>query len=334
LSSLTAHLLEPGDHGRLPFHPGCPVCRRERLSGTLSTEPVVSRRARAVLASGVLAVSGGTPRLAAAAVPDREAEGVAAPEQPPASELDDPEFDPGGETSLPFETAPVPTETDNDDGEGPPIDAEPVDDPDGRLAPLVAEGEAQTEEETAPLSEGVPPTTGDGTTGMTTTPSPPPTVPPAVEEPTAPDSTSTAPGRETERQGSVDRSERSHRRSEDRSSAGVPDVETPVVQAPVQQAPAPPPVETPVTVPATGPASAPQATAVAERQTGPSLRNARTYVVQPGDSLWSIAKRLLGADASPARIARAVDRLWSLNQERIATGDPDLLHVGTELRLR
>ena len=29
--SLSHHLLEPGDHGRLGFHPGCPVCRRERL---------------------------------------------------------------------------------------------------------------------------------------------------------------------------------------------------------------------------------------------------------------------------------------------------------------
>jgi hypothetical protein len=42
---------------------------------------------------------------------------------------------------------------------------------------------------------------------------------------------------------------------------------------------------------------------------------------------------VLGADASPAEIARKVNRLWSLNAERIATGDPDLLMVGTQLRL-
>jgi nucleoid-associated protein YgaU len=59
-----------------------------------------------------------------------------------------------------------------------------------------------------------------------------------------------------------------------------------------------------------------------------------SYVVQPGDSLWSIAKRLLGRDASPGSIAREVNRLWSLNRSRIATGNPDLLMVGTRLELR
>ena len=71
-----------------------------------------------------------------------------------------------------------------------------------------------------------------------------------------------------------------------------------------------------------------------QRATEGSLEGARFYVVQSGDSLWSIAKRLLGRDASSARIAREVHRLWSLNEARIATGDPDLLRVGTELRLR
>jgi nucleoid-associated protein YgaU len=58
------------------------------------------------------------------------------------------------------------------------------------------------------------------------------------------------------------------------------------------------------------------------------------YTVRPGDSLWSIARRLLGKGASPTDIAREVNRLWELNRERIATGHPDLLMVGTKLRLR
>ena len=53
-----------------------------------------------------------------------------------------------------------------------------------------------------------------------------------------------------------------------------------------------------------------------------------------GESLWSIASDLLGPSASPARIAGEVHRLWQLNRERIATGNPDLLMVGTTLRLQ
>jgi nucleoid-associated protein YgaU len=56
-------------------------------------------------------------------------------------------------------------------------------------------------------------------------------------------------------------------------------------------------------------------------------------VVQAGDSLWLIAQRRLGPDAGAARIAREVDRLWSLNRENIASGDPDELRVGEHLRL-
>ena len=62
--------------------------------------------------------------------------------------------------------------------------------------------------------------------------------------------------------------------------------------------------------------------------------NDRFHVVVPGESLWSIARDLLGREASTARIAREVSRLWELNKTRIGTGDPDLLMAGTRLRLR
>jgi resuscitation-promoting factor RpfA len=326
MGSLTPHLLEPGDHGRLPFHPSCPVCRRERLHGTLSQEPVVSRRTQAVLASGVLAFSAGAPGLAGAAAPDRQAEGIAAPEDPAVGEIDDPAFDPGGETSLPFETAPAPSETaEEDDGVGAPIDAEPVDDPDGRLAPLAAEEGAPMADDAAPVPEEVPPATGDEVSGATETPPSPPAEPPDTGEVTVPD----PPADQSERRDSAYRAERERRHLDNVPAAGVHAQEEPVLQPPT---PPPPADDGYITVPATQPAAATAAAAGPER--GSSLRGARAYVVQPGDSLWSIAKRILGADASPARIAREVDRLWSLNQERIATGDPDLLHVGTDLRLR
>jgi len=55
--------------------------------------------------------------------------------------------------------------------------------------------------------------------------------------------------------------------------------------------------------------------------------------VRPGECLWSIAQNHLGANATPAAVARLVNRLWELNAERIATGDPDLVMVGTPLRM-
>jgi Tfp pilus assembly protein FimV len=60
----------------------------------------------------------------------------------------------------------------------------------------------------------------------------------------------------------------------------------------------------------------------------------RTHSVLPGESLWTIATDLLGSDASTASVAREVNRLWQLNRDRIGTGDPDLLMIGTRLELR
>ena len=59
-----------------------------------------------------------------------------------------------------------------------------------------------------------------------------------------------------------------------------------------------------------------------------------THVARPGESLWSIARDVLGGTASTAQIAREVNRLWELNKDRIGTGDRNLLMIGTRLRLR
>jgi nucleoid-associated protein YgaU len=59
----------------------------------------------------------------------------------------------------------------------------------------------------------------------------------------------------------------------------------------------------------------------------------RSHVVRPGESLWSIASDLLGSGASAARISREVGRLWQLNQDRIGSGDPDVITAGTTLIL-
>jgi len=69
-------------------------------------------------------------------------------------------------------------------------------------------------------------------------------------------------------------------------------------------------------------------------RSGIAQRGDKIHVVRRDESLWSIADDRLGGDASAARIAREVNRLWELNSTRISTGDPDLLMVGTRLTLR
>jgi Tfp pilus assembly protein FimV len=71
-----------------------------------------------------------------------------------------------------------------------------------------------------------------------------------------------------------------------------------------------------------------QAEAPAQVQTADSDR---VHVVRSGESLWSIAEDLLGPGASTEEVARAVDRLWGLNAERIGSGDPNVIMSGQRL---
>jgi LysM domain len=357
LGSLTAHLLEPGDHGRLGFHPRCPTCRKERLFGSLSSEPLVSRRVQAALATGVLALSVAAPGTVAAAGPDRQREGAASPEHL-RGDIDAPDFDPGGDTALPFEVAPSPTSPgvgggSQDSGDGPPVESEPVVDPDARLlAPTTPATQAPPTEADAPVPPAeVAPTVPPAEVAPAVPPAEvAPAVPPAevapgspappagemvtIEDPrgnaetsnprNAPDA---APG--SEPQPKQDESDR-RRRHASETSAQAEAPRAPAIDVPQSAAPAAP-------LPgAAGAETVPvvEASAPSEASQPPLPETARWHIVEPGESLWSIATRLLGPDASPGRIAREVDRLWELNRDRIGTGDPDVLMVGARLRLR
>jgi hypothetical protein len=286
------------------------------------------------------------PGAAIAQEPDRRVEGVAAPEEPGGGEAGNPGFDPGGETALPFETAPAPPVSgvngaDGEDEDLTPLEVEPDEDPDAHLVPP-SEPDALAIEESDP----VPPAevVGPGELAVPTEPNLAPGVPTSpVEEP----STDQIHGLEQE-------PDRPDSRTDGPQSKAPRDRSGPDRRGPAKQTGdagmeqtgdagmeqtgnvAPLPTEGAGAVPSGGAAAEPvaQTNASATADSPASLRDSRFHVVAPGDSLWSIAKRSLGRDASIARIAREVDRLWSLNRDRIATGDPDLLMVGTRLILR
>jgi LysM domain len=344
LGSLTAHLLEPGDHGRLGFHPRCPACRKERLVGSLSSEPLFSRRVQAALATGVLALSVAAPGAAAAAGPDRQQEGAAAPEQLQ-GDVDAPDFDPGGDTALPFDVAPSPTSPvvgggSQDTGDGPPVESDPVIDPDARLlAPSTPATQAPPTETDAPVppaevAPAVPPAETAPAVPLAEmapgSPAPPAGEMVTIEAPSGNAETPTP--RTTSGSAPEPKQEESDRRRRHTSATSVPAEapRAPTIHVPQSSAPAAPlpAAATAETVPVV------EASAPSEASQPPLPETARWHVVEPGESLWSIARRLLGPDASPGRIAREVDRLWELNRDRIGTGDPDMLMVGARLRLR
>jgi hypothetical protein len=98
-------------------------------------------------------------------------------------------------------------------------------------------------------------------------------------------------------------------------------VEPPGVE-PVESPPVVEPVEPPAVEPAAPPAAA-----------QPAPTGGRLHRVEPGESLWRIAERLLGPRATAAEVAVEVDRLWRLNRDRIGTGDRDLLPAGVTIVL-
>jgi hypothetical protein len=359
MGSLTSHLREPGDHGRLAFHPECPVCRDERLAGVLPSDAFVGRRTQAMLAAGVLALSTATPTAVLAAEPDQEQEGSApttpdqtAVESPPS----DPGIDPGGNsTDVPFETAAAPQapaapDTDDagapaapdtpgaggpaaPDDDAPALEQEPVTDDEAPIAdPGDGSGTPPPEaQQPPPASEGVP------------APPPPPPAPPA---PPAPPPQPVAAAPEPPAPAPPETGEGAREDTRDRAADGKPE-HAPSTSSRDTAAPSPSAQTDPPPPAVVAPVSASPAATVVAAEIQPAASSHRTtahrqaaragdhvHVVRGGESLWSIASDLLGGDASAARIARQVNRLWELNSSRIGTGDPDLLGVGTRLVLR
>jgi hypothetical protein len=314
---LNVHQSKSSDHDRLGFHPDCPACRHDRLFGVLSPEPIWSRRLRVLLAASVLAVSAGATTTSVASEPDDQQEGVVVPAPGARPVGDGPGQGSGGETALPFEVDPVLTvpETDPTTGQpedAAPIEAAPVDDPDGGLTSSDPSAPA---EDDAPAADLVPP--AEPTPPGTSAP-PAPTSGGTDDQPGPADQAPAAEPEQRSRPRPDHRQRRDARKDAREQSRGEQS------QGELSQDGLPAADSPPAYTPATDAAVAP----------APQRIRGGFHVALPGESLWSIASAILDTDASPAAVALEVRRLWRLNEERIGTGDPNLLPVGVRLRLR
>jgi nucleoid-associated protein YgaU len=66
------------------------------------------------------------------------------------------------------------------------------------------------------------------------------------------------------------------------------------------------------------------------RPPAPTHDSPQVVLVRPGDSLWRIAARALGPEATDRAVAVAWPSWWRANRELIGT-DPDLIHPGAVL---
>jgi nucleoid-associated protein YgaU len=98
-----------------------------------------------------------------------------------------------------------------------------------------------------------------------------------------------------------------------------PQRQTGVAPAPAPQQPA---------APAAQPAPQPQPQPPRDVVAVTESHATGSVLVRAGDSLWSIAQDRLGPGATPQRVLREVDRLWSLN----GLEDPDVILAGQHLR--
>lgn len=321
MATLSAHLRRPDAHAGLPFHPDCPICREERLVGALARGGAIPVRAGAALVAGMLAVGSAAP-AALAAESDSQQDGTTAVTQPSGADSSrNPDFDPGGASDdLPVQAPALPqtqaAPSDGNDDAGA-IDQQPAMNTDD---PVVDQGDGSDAQSSEPQATTPTNPTDASQPSAQSEPTTAPTAPQPEQassmEPTQ--ETTSVPGSSaTARRSGPHRVKHVVQKPAHLTSGAV------VTTAPMNPAPAPTSSPAPVT--------APSPTIPAAERAKPGDH---THTVRAGESLWSIASDFLGSDASTARTARVVNRLWQLNRERIGTGDPNLLMVGTTLRLR
>ena len=290
----------------------------------MSLIPSLTRRARSTIAGSLVAISAAVPAASIATEPDSAQEGLVAPEQEALGER--PSFDPGGETALPIDAAPPASGPPGSGSpEEVPLESEPIDDPDIRIAPLA-------EPEGPGSSAGEDPSVAPiGGSAPAAPPEPGFAIEPVPPEASLPTEQSTSPDRQV-----LAAEPGSEASQDDRRQQLL--YQEPAEARPQASPNGPSKAMRPAAPEAAGQTTTPVAQTVAAEtganESSEPSASARFHVVRPGESLWAIAERLLGDDASTAEIADEVARLWTLNRDRIASGDANLIVAGTKLKLR
>jgi hypothetical protein len=264
----------------------------------------LARRIVAAALSASLALGTVSPAAALASEADSEGEGAAAPGAIEGGPEDE------EETALEEVPGSVVDGDSEESGEGPPVEAEPQ-----RESELPAVSGAEEDEEevngaaTEALPEVVQPPAAEAPSATESGPAYEPALAPPPIQPVENQPLSAPP-------------------------SPVAESEPPPPPRVKQLAPQPSPPPEPAAPSDEEPPPPRPAAVPAERQAPRSgIAGGDFHTVRSGESLWSIAAALLPAGAGNAEIAAEVKRLWRLNASRIGTGDPNLLMVGTRLRL-
>jgi hypothetical protein len=363
MDALGRHLRRHGAYGPPPFRSDCPICRDERLDGRIPEPHLAGPRMRAGLVAGMLAISTIGAQSVSVARADAIDDAIAQVDQatPPGDPLeanggdngDDAVSDAGdeaaGDTGDGAEgqpaSGPQPAEQPqpaSDPTSAPASDPQPVEQPQQPQQPQSAQQSQppagqQPAPQLAPDPRPAPPADPEPGPAPDSQPARDPQSAPAPDPPPPATGPQVAPAPEPQ---VLPRSKRPWSRHGRVPSHAAPDSRPPPIaqhgaaddlaathgsdaeRADLDNARAS----------SLAPAVARQARRGEARRSWSSRPN--RYTVQPGDCLWSIARRVLAAGASDAAVAAEVDRLWRLNAGAIGTGSPDLIEPGQVLRLR
>jgi LysM domain len=254
----------------------------------------------ALALAALLILASTLPSFAVAGESDSEGEGTAPPIEVP---VGPPDFDPGGEE----------TELEDSDAEG--------DEESGGAVEVEAEVEVEPPAPAEPPAAPDPPVEPSPAAPLLPASAPAPDPEPA-QPPPSPEVPETANRPEPVANQAI-KAPRPERKAAGYSAASDPG--SSVVGGGGGEVP-PTEEEAPVTPTSSEPAP--------PAQKGRKLVGKNFYVVQPGDCLSYIAAALLPPGSDTEAIEDKVDELWQMNEARIGTGDPDLIYVGTVLRVR